>query len=475
MAPEWLRIFWSYNVSKAGVILLAFMVLASVYVLTSYPPDFGVRVWNNPGYWADYPKEAPPAWVNLLTAERAPEHIVAVSNTPSSTYTSGSKILTIYELPIFYDFKDYPSFLSLSVGPIEFYQSPPIIEVSVTRPDGQTVTLYTAPVSSIFPGEEPPFKRFTETPLRIYLSGEGEVIQSVQRFLSNSGVRISYEDLVKIGPESIIFQAIGDDALTGNVLRGTYILRAVFQLSSPDDKISWVKAVVGGRVYGLSGTDRVGRDLAAGLLFGFPVALLIGLVTSSLTTVIGSSLGILSGYHGGRLDELIQRIADILNNIPLLPLLIFFTFIFKPSIWLIVLILVAFGWSGLTIVVRSIVLQVKSEQYVEAAVSLGTSSWRIMSRHIFPRIAPFIFAQMIFSTPSAILAEAALSFLGLGDPSLPSWGQILDYSFRSGGVNIGLWWWIIPPGLLIVLTGLTFVLLSLGMEPVASPRLRRLR
>ncbi|MEM4417409.1 MAG: ABC transporter permease, partial [Nitrososphaerota archaeon] len=215
--------------------------------------------------------------------------------------------------------------------------------------------------------------------------------------------------------------------------------------------------------------------LAAGLLFGFPVALLIGLVTSGLTTSIGSSLGIMSGYLGGRTDELIQRFSDILNNIPLLPLLIFFTFVFKPSIWILVLILVVFGWSGLAIVVRAMVLQVKSEQYVEAAISLGASKWRIMARHISPRIAPFIFAQMIFSTPSAILAEAALSFLGLGDPSLPSWGQILDYSFRSGGVNVGLWWWVVPPGLLIVMTGLTFVLLSLGLEPVVSPRLRRLR
>jgi len=475
MALSWWRIFWRYKVSKAGVSLLVFMVASSIYVLVSYPADFGVRVWNNPGYWADYPREAPPAWVNLFTDQKLPEHIVAVAGRPSSRYSTGSSVFTIYELAVNYYYDDYPGFLSLSIGPLEFYDTPPIVEISLVRPDGQSIILYTASVSAIFPGEEPPYRRFTETPFRIYLSGEDQVIQSIQRFLLDKGVVMQYGELVKLGPEKILFQGIGDGGMTGSVLRGQYILRIVFQSSSPADKISWIKAVVGGRVYGLSGTDRIGRDLAAGLLFGFPVALLIGFVTSGLTTVIGSALGILSGYAGGRLDELIQRISDILNNIPLLPLLIFFTFIFKPSIWLIVMILVAFGWSGLTIVVRSIVLQVKSEQYVEAAVSLGASRWRIMSRHIFPVIAPFIFAQMIFSTPSAILAEAALSFLGLGDPSLPSWGQMLDYSFRSGGVNIGLWWWIIPPGVLIVLTGLTFVLLALGIEPVVSPRLRRMR
>jgi peptide/nickel transport system permease protein len=210
-------------------------------------------------------------------------------------------------------------------------------------------------------------------------------------------------------------------------------------------------------------------------LFGFPVSLLIGVVTAVLTTGIGSAVGMASGYVGGKLDEAVQRVCDILNNIPLLPLLIFFTFILKPSIWIIVLILVVFGWSGLAIVVRSIVLQARTAQFVEAAESLGVSRGRILTRHIMPQIAPFLISQMVFSTPSAILAEASLSFLGLGDPSLPSWGQMLEYAFRSGGVNLGLWWWILPPGLLIVFTAFTFVLISLGLEPVVSPRLRRVR
>ncbi|GBC72607.1 Dipeptide transport system permease protein DppC [archaeon HR03] len=158
----------------------------------------------------------------------------------------------------------------------------------------------------------------------------------------------------------------------------------------------------------------------------------------------------------------------------MLPLLIFFTFILRPSIWIIIAILVAFGWSGLAIVVRNIVMQAKTAQFVESAESIGVPRGRILRRYIFPQIAPFLIAQLIFSTPSAILAEAALSFLGLGDPSLPSWGQILEYAFRSGGVNLGLWWWVLPPGALIALLSFTFVMLSMGLEPVVSPRLRRM-
>ncbi len=110
-----------------------------------------------------------------------------------------------------------------------------------------------------------------------------------------------------------------------------------------------------------------------------------------------------------------------------------------------------------------------------AASALGASRRHIMLRHIFPQTAPFVLAQLIFSTPSAILAEAALSFLGLGDPSLPTWGQILEHGFRNGGVYVGYWWWVVPPGLLIVLTALTFVLIALALEPIVNPRLRRER
>lgn len=146
-----------------------------------------------------------------------------------------------------------------------------------------------------------------------------------------------------------------------------------------------------------------------------------------------------------------------------------------PRLVIIFAILIAFSWPGLAIIVRPMILQIKSSQFIEAAVSIGAPRWWIMLRHIFPQIAPFIFAQMIFFTPSAILAEASISFLGLGDPTIPTWGQILEYGFRSGAVYLGYWWWTLPPGLLIVFAAITFVLIALGLEPVVNPRLRRMR
>ena len=193
---------------------------------------------------------------------------------------------------------------------------------------------------------------------------------------------------------------------------------------------------------------------------------------SLLGMFIGTTLGIISGYMGGWVDTVIQRVSDVIANIPLLPILIFMVFVFGSNLFLIILLLVIFSWPGLTILVRSMVLQLRTGQFVEASWALGASRKRVMFRHIFPQIAPFVFAQMIFFTPAAILAEAGLSFLGLGDPSMLTWGQILEQGFRTGAVYVGYWWWVLPPGILIVCTAVTFALLALGLEPVVNPRLR---
>jgi peptide/nickel transport system permease protein len=254
-------------------------------------------------------------------------------------------------------------------------------------------------------------------------------------------------------------------------LVGRYELR-VRVVAGLEDTVGPMQFVAGGSVFGLMGTDTLGRDLARGLLYGVPVALLIGVGAALLTTLIGASLGIASGYMGGWVDTVIQRAADIVSNIPGLPILIFLVFVLGSRLYLIILVLVAFSWPGLTIMVRSMVLQIRSGQLVEAAITLGASPQRIMARHIFPQTAPFVFAQLVFLVPGAILAEAALSFLGLGDPAIPTWGQILEQGFRTGGVYIGYWWWVVPPGLLIVFTSVTFIFLALGMEQVVNPRLR---
>jgi peptide/nickel transport system permease protein len=350
------------------------------------------------------------------------------------------------------------------------------LTIGVTRPDGTEAVLLREGVRGPRPDEIAPYRRFHDEPFRVALTNDPSVAAALGDLFRDVYRADLSRETLRVAAARALFGVPDPAAPEGlRILPGRYEFRLTATLNDARDEVGPVQLVAGGSVYGLMGTDAVGRDLASGLLFGLPVALIIGIVASVMTTAIGASLGIISGYTGGATDMVIQRLADIVNNVPLLPLLIFFVFVVGSNLSLIILFLVAFSWPGLTILVRSMVLQVRSGQLVESAVTLGASRWRIMARHIFPQIAPFVIAQMIFFAPAAILAEAGLSFLGLGDPSIPTWGQILESGFRTGAVYLGYWWWVIPPGVLIIITALTFMFLSLGMEPVVNPRLRRVR
>ena len=469
---EVLRIVLSSGSGRVGMALLSVLVLISVAVPFFYPLDFGLRFWNNPVAWADNPKAVPPSWTALFD-QSVPRHRVFEATTPTSVFAQNDVETRTYTFRFAHQAEAPPTFLAFSLGRVTFYQRPPIFLVSLTRPDGRSVTLVQDVVRAARPDETLPVTRFAEAPLRIFLSGDTKAAATAADFLrSEFDVRLPASAL-QGRLEEVLFGTPADaEGREFTPLKGDYALNVRIITYDSRDTVESVKVVAGGAVFGLMGTDTQGRNLATGLLFGFPVALLIGVLTSVGATTIGTFFGILSGFMGGKTDIIIQRFSDVLTNIPLLPILIFLIFILGQKLWLVMVILVIFGWPGLTIVLRSMVLQIRSGQLVEATRAMGASRWRIMFRHIFFQMAPFIIAQMIFFTPAAILAEAGLSFLGLGDPSLPTWGQILEQGFRTGAIYIGYWWWILPPGILIVITAMAFVLLALALEPVLNPRLR---
>jgi peptide/nickel transport system permease protein len=469
------RIVLGSGTGKVGMSLLAILVGISVAVPFLFPLDFGLKSWNNPLVWADNPKAVPPAWTALLDGTKQPKHHAVELEDPTSVFEQDQFATRTYSFPFTFRADAPPSFLSLTLGEITFNGRPPTVTLTITRPDGATVRLVQQVIRGIRPDETPPVTRFAEAPQRTFLSGDSGAFQAAADFARKQfGLPIT-ESEIRGRLEAVIFGVPDplNPVIEGfQVLRGDYTATVRITTSDPRDTVESVKFVAGGGVYGLMGTDSQGRNLATGLLFGFPVALLIGVLTSIGATAIGTFFGIVSGFMGGKTDMAIQRMSDILTNIPLLPILIFLIFILGQKLWLVMAILVLFGWPGLTIILRSMVLQVRSGQLVEATRALGASRRRIMFRHIFFQMAPFIVAQMIFFTPAAILAEAGLSFLGLGDPSLPTWGQILEAGFRTGAIYVGYWWWILPPGILIVITAMAFVLLALALEPVLNPRLR---
>ncbi len=455
-----------------GLLLLTTQVLVSLYVVVTFPQEFGARFWSNPVFWVDNPKAAPPEWVPGLRGRSSVTHWSSTLEEPSASKERGNTILTNY--PILYELEGsgVPSFLSLTVSNVQFAEKAPLLGLTLVRPDESRISLLRHAIKAPREDESGPFTRHASEPLRFQINAEESVITFIQEFLSDNHDLQLDEAQIKGQVLEILFGTPGKIEGEFEPLLGEY--EFLFQTASRslEDSVGSVQIVVGGDSFGSLGTDSIGRDLAQGLLFGLPVALLIGIVVSLSSTFLGTALGITSGYLGGTVDTVIQRMSDIVANIPVLPLLIFLLFIIGPNLTVIMIILVAFSWPGLAIQVRSMVLHMRTSQLIESIQSLGSSRVRVMWRHILPQIMPYFLAQIIFSAPAAILAEAGLSFLGLGDPSIPTWGQILEAGFRTGGVYVGYWWWIIPPGLLIVMVALTFMLISLAIEPVVNPRLQ---
>lgn len=459
------------GVGRMGVAMAIILTVLAVWVVVTYPSDFGPKRWSDPSVWADYPKAAPPAWTTLLGGNRV-QHRILTATEPASVVTRGPAEIRTYAMPFTFNESEAPTFLSFRLGEVTYSGRPPSYSVVLVRPDGNEVALFRDTVTGPRPNETAPYVRNAEEPVRVLLSAESGAAEATAKMLAEAyGVTIDPAS-IQGRPEAALFGTPdGNGGFTP--LPGDYRIEVRVAVADTADTIAQVGAVAGGAVYGWAGTDTQGRDLMEGLLFGLPVALLIGISAAVVSTAIGTGLGLISGFMGGRVDLVIQRTADIINNVPTLPLLIFMVFVLGPQLWLILLVLVAFSWPGMTILVRSMVLGLRGGSEVEAARALGASKRWIIRKHVFPHTAPFVFTQLIFFVPAAILAEAGLAFLGLGDPSLPTWGQILENGFRTGAVFLGYWWWVIAPGLAIVITAVTFMLLSLALEPVVNPRLRR--
>lgn len=467
------RLLLGSGVGKAGVALFLGLVVLSLWVLATYPLDFGRARWSNPAVWADNPQNAPPAWTARLGGDRQVAHAALALAAPTETRDIAAGQVRTYRFPLAYDADRPPSALSLTLTGVTFHGRPPAILATLLRPDGAEVRLASVPIRGGRPEETAPYRRFYDTNERLRLSEDPTAAQGLAQAYAQTYPGLALPPTLDGKIAAGLFGRPAEDG-SGRIvpLPGDYAVQVQAVVADPRDEIAPVRVVLGGTVFGPLGTDGLGRDIWEGLLYGVPTALLIATLTAVVSTIIGAGLGILSGYAGGATDAVIQRTADVITNVPLLPLLLFLVFVLGPRLWLIMLVLVAFSWPGLAIFVRSMVLQIRSGPLVDAARALGASRRRIMLRHVFPQTAPFVVAQMIFYAPAAILAEAGLSVLGLGDPSVPTWGQMLEAGFRTGALYAGYWWWILPPGLMIVLTALAFMLLALAMEPIVDPRLR---
>jgi peptide/nickel transport system permease protein len=292
--------------------------------------------------------------------------------------------------------------------------------------------------------------------------------ESIKKNLSLQSEKFSF-NIDGLSSEDIVFSK----SEINEPLKGDYIFSAdIFSINSQPQSLE-SKMVIGGKAFGIMGTDELRRDLAVGLLWGTPLALFIGLVVSIASVVMGLLYGVYAGFKGKKTDETMMRFNDVIYALPALPFLIILSVTISNSIFVMIGFLMIFGWVGIAKVARSMSLQIKTRGYVDAANMMGQKDSKIVLKHILPQLLPYAFASIAISVPAAITTEAGLSFLGLGDPSFPTWGQILHDANTFGASSRGLWWWIMPPGVMVAITGLAFVFIGNALDAIVNPKLKR--
>ena len=220
------------------------------------------------------------------------------------------------------------------------------------------------------------------------------------------------------------------------------------------------------------GTDENGRSVLTLLIWGARISLFVGLFATLISMVIGTLLGLVSGYFGGWVGRLTFRLTEWFLVIPFLPLAIVLATVLGRSLFNIVLVIGVTSWPGTALLIRSQTLTIKERPYVERAQAIGAGRWHQIGKHVLPNVMPMVFANTTLTVAIAILSETTLSFLGLGDPTRTSWGTMLDSAFEVGAITTGCWWYIVPPGVCVVLVVLSFTLIGQALEEIFNPRLK---
>jgi ABC-type dipeptide/oligopeptide/nickel transport system permease subunit len=325
------------------------------------------------------------------------------------------------------------------------------------------------------------FSTFRENETKVFLVASERI---------NSTSQYTNIELSSLDPQ--IAQNVGldppQDRIFASPGKFNFSIQVVFPPNTPGKVyVDDVNCLVYGNVFGIMGTDNslpYPGDIFSLLVYGSRVSLVVGILTAVLSTLIGLFLGLASGYIGGLLDEGIMRFADLLLVLPTLPLFIVLMEALRTtgvavSMWNIIIILTFFGWMSFARSVRSMVLSIRERAFIEAAKASGAGKLHIINRHIIPNVFALVYITLAMAVPGAIITEASLSWLGLGDPTLASWGKIL-YDFNVSGVAVtaGLteyWFWIFPACIAIMILALAFVLVGFALDEILNPRLRERR
>ncbi|HEX4724970.1 MAG TPA: ABC transporter permease [Pseudonocardiaceae bacterium] len=220
------------------------------------------------------------------------------------------------------------------------------------------------------------------------------------------------------------------------------------------------------------GTDESGRSVLLLMWWGARISLLVGLSAAALSVGIGTLVGLLAGHFGGWVSAVLLRITDFFLVLPSLVLAIALSTVLERGLFTIVLALGVTSWPTTARIVRAQTMTVQTRPYIERARALGGGHWHVIGRHVLPAVMPLVLANTTLNVAGAIIGESTLSFLGLGDPTQVSWGSMLNAAWTNGAVTAGAWWYLLPPGIGIVIVVLAFTLCGRALEAVMTPALR---
>jgi peptide/nickel transport system permease protein len=427
-----------YPSAIAGLVIIAFLVMISIYAVVAIPYGEAIRLWRGgEALWLENPRNVPPAWMRAFQPDLPPTIVVRSQDAPRQEEDLGGGVRRV-TIPLSFDypFGGFPGELSVFFE-TNVVRSPPHVALFWRPPDGTEIPLHELTVR---PGAI--YRISGDARLRMQLGGAPEIILLA---------RPEHPDQVFQGRHELTVRAL---------------------LFEPDSQLE-ARLVVYGQVHGLAGTDHLRRDLIVPLLWGAPIALAFGLLAalgSTVSTLVIAAIGV---WYSRWVDGLIQRITEVNLILPALPILIMIGTLYSRSIWVILGVVILLGIFGAGIkTFRALFLQIKEAPYIEAARAYGARGLRMVFHYMIPRAVPVLLPTFVTLIPGFVFLEASLAVLGLGDPLLPTWGKVIEDAHARGALFTGHYYWVLQPAGLLMLTGLGFAMLGYTLDRIFNPRLR---
>ena len=411
--------------------------------MVTIPYSEAVHLWRGgEDVWYQNPKYAPPAWFNYFTSRKLPESFVLKEGEDGVTkeVTDGDQNTRRTNMVFTFEFTwdEFPQEMMLYLK-AKYNEKQPFASILWRTPDGREIRI------ADFGVDNQQTFRFSQD-------------EKLQRRLK--------------GVDPVIGLFADPNSAEPIPLKGTYQVIIDGIAFESDSEID-AEFVFHGLLQGLAGTDHQRRDLTVPLLWGVPIALAFGLVASLGTSVLTMVVAAVGTWYGGWLDELIQRVTEVNLVLPFLSILIMVGTFYSRSIWVILGVTILLSiFTGAIKGYRAIFLQVKESTYIEAARAYGASNTRIIFLYLIPRMIPLLIPGLVSAVPAFVFLEASLAVLGLGDPILPTWGKIINDAQTDGALYKGLYYWILEPAILLMVTGLGFAMLGFALDRVFNPRLR---